>query len=179
MKYYCKCCDYSTNHEGRYSRHTISVKHKNQELDYYIGKDTDDKKDNKKEDNGKKIVCEYCDKEFNYKSSKSMHISGLLCDKLPKSIMDKIHKKQKGKQRKKKIKRKDEKEEKKTVISQNISDSNLGILYLVQPGELIGTDRYKIGYSNSCSLKRVLSYKKGTLYLSIKQLIIQKKLKLN
>ena len=55
-----------------------------------------------------------------------------------------------------------------------------GMLYLIQPAELIGTDRYKIGCSNSPTLDRVRSYRKGSLYLSIKQvknpMVVEKQL---
>ena len=44
-----------------------------------------------------------------------------------------------------------------------------GIVYLVQPVVLIGTNRYKIGYSGQNDLKRVLSYGKGSRYLVIKE----------
>ena len=45
----------------------------------------------------------------------------------------------------------------------------MGIVYLVQPAELVGTNRYKIGCSaDSESLKRIVNgYKKGTRYLHI------------
>lgn len=46
---------------------------------------------------------------------------------------------------------------------------NVGIIYLVQPVVLIGTNRYKIGYSCQNDLKRVLSYGKGSRYLCIKE----------
>lgn len=42
-----------------------------------------------------------------------------------------------------------------------------GIIYLVQPAELIGTNRYKPGFSNSPSLKRFSGYKNGTRYLRV------------
>ena len=45
---------------------------------------------------------------------------------------------------------------------------NKGIIYLVQPKELIGTNRYKIGMSNNPDLERCKNgYKKGTRYLCI------------
>lgn len=44
----------------------------------------------------------------------------------------------------------------------------MGILYLVQPAELVGTNRYKIGCSNKSTLERVKKgYKNGTRYLHI------------
>jgi hypothetical protein len=43
----------------------------------------------------------------------------------------------------------------------------MGLLYLLQPSELIGTNRYKIGCSADSSLKRIQSYRKGTRYLHI------------
>lgn len=43
-----------------------------------------------------------------------------------------------------------------------------GIIYLVQPAELVGTKRYKIGCSKKTTLDRVKNgYKKGTRYLHI------------
>jgi hypothetical protein len=45
---------------------------------------------------------------------------------------------------------------------------NKGIIYLIQPAELIGTNRYKIGMSNNPDLERCKNgYKKGTRYLCI------------
>jgi hypothetical protein len=45
---------------------------------------------------------------------------------------------------------------------------NTGIIYLVQPAELIGTERYKFGCSENTELDRVKKgYKKGTRYLNI------------
>ncbi len=47
-------------------------------------------------------------------------------------------------------------------------ETKLGIIYLVQPVELVGiSNRYKIGMSNKQNLKRCLSYKTGTRYLCI------------
>jgi len=44
----------------------------------------------------------------------------------------------------------------------------MGILYLIQPAELIGTNHYKIGCSSKSSIDRVkYGYKKGTRYLII------------
>lgn len=54
-------------------------------------------------------------------------------------------------------------------------------VYLVQPVELVGTNRYKIGMSSLSNLNRVRSYKNGTRYLCIFEkpnaLAIEKKLK--
>ena len=41
------------------------------------------------------------------------------------------------------------------------------IVYLIQPCELIGTDRYKIGRSSKNDLSRMKGYKNGTRYISI------------
>ena len=44
----------------------------------------------------------------------------------------------------------------------------MGILYLIQPAELVGTDRYKIGCSTKSTLDRVTTgYKKGTKILYV------------
>lgn len=40
-------------------------------------------------------------------------------------------------------------------------------VYLLQPAELVGTNRYKIGMSRIDDLSRVRSYKKGTRYIMI------------
>ena len=42
-----------------------------------------------------------------------------------------------------------------------------GIIYLIQPAELVGTKRYKIGCSKKSNLDRVKTYKKGTRYLLV------------
>ena len=45
---------------------------------------------------------------------------------------------------------------------------NKGIIYLIQPAELLGTNRYKIGCSGKNSLDRCKKgYKIGSRYLSI------------
>lgn len=43
----------------------------------------------------------------------------------------------------------------------------MGILYLLQPCELVGTNRYKIGRSSKNDLSRVRSYKNGSRYILI------------
>lgn len=46
--------------------------------------------------------------------------------------------------------------------------NNKGIIYFVQPAELVGTDRYKIGCSKKPKLDRCKNgYRNGTRYLSI------------
>lgn len=46
--------------------------------------------------------------------------------------------------------------------------SNNGIIYLIQPAELLGTQRYKIGASQYTDLRRVKNgYKNGTKYILI------------
>ena len=44
---------------------------------------------------------------------------------------------------------------------------NEGIIYLVQPAELIGTDRYKIGYSANKDLSRLKAYRKGLRHICV------------
>ena len=47
-----------------------------------------------------------------------------------------------------------------------------GIIYLIQPSELVGTNRYKIGCSKDASLNRCINgYKKGTRYITIMECI--------
>lgn len=57
-----------------------------------------------------------------------------------------------------------------------------GIVYLIQPLELVGTDRYKIGISNNNNLDRCKNgYKKGSRYLCIFEcnnpIILEQKIK--
>lgn len=41
----------------------------------------------------------------------------------------------------------------------------MGYIYLLQPAELVGTDRYKIGISSKDNLNRLRSYGCGTRYI--------------
>lgn len=45
--------------------------------------------------------------------------------------------------------------------------NNKGIVYLIQPAELVGTNRYKVGCSDSPTLQHVNSYKKGSRFIHI------------
>ena len=49
----------------------------------------------------------------------------------------------------------------------NIKKNINGIIYLIQPSELVGTNRYKIGMSKNPNLDRCKSYKLGSRYLCI------------
>jgi len=57
-----------------------------------------------------------------------------------------------------------------------------GIIYLIQPAELVGTKRYKIGCSSKNNLERCRNgYKKGTRFMDIRDamthFLLKKKLK--
>ena len=56
----------------------------------------------------------------------------------------------------------------------------MGIVYLIQPAELISTNRYKIGMSSLDNLSRLKAYKRGTRHLCIFEcddaLIVERKL---
>jgi hypothetical protein len=43
----------------------------------------------------------------------------------------------------------------------------MGTLYFIQPAELVGTKRYKIGCSATNDMVRCKSYRKGTRYLMV------------
>jgi hypothetical protein len=43
----------------------------------------------------------------------------------------------------------------------------MAIVYFIQPSELVGTDRYKIGRSAKDDLSRMKGYKNGSRYLAI------------
>lgn len=50
-------------------------------------------------------------------------------------------------------------------------DDITGIVYLIQPAELVGTNRYKIGCSRDTNLSRLINgYKKGSRYIIIREL---------
>ena len=60
---------------------------------------------------------------------------------------------------------------------------NKGIVYLIQPAELVGTNRYKFGCSSNPDLERCRNgYKKGSRYLCIMEciepFILEKKIKI-
>lgn len=46
---------------------------------------------------------------------------------------------------------------------------NIGIVYFIQPSELVGTNRYKIGCSKQNNLNRCRSYRKGSRYICIQE----------
>jgi hypothetical protein len=48
---------------------------------------------------------------------------------------------------------------------------NVGIIYLIQPAELLGTSRYKVGCSKKNTLDRCRSYKKGSRYIAILEVV--------
>ena len=56
-----------------------------------------------------------------------------------------------------------------------------GIVYLIQPSELVGTERYKLGCSGKSCTQRLSAYKKGTRVLCVnlvkKPFFVEKKLK--
>jgi hypothetical protein len=57
-----------------------------------------------------------------------------------------------------------------TDITKHLALPAKGIIYLIQPVELIGTNRYKIGFSSKCTLERcVTGYKKGSRYINIQE----------
>lgn len=50
--------------------------------------------------------------------------------------------------------------------------ANKGIIYLIQPAELVGTNRYKIGCSGNTQLNRCHNgYKNGSRYLHISECV--------
>ena len=57
------------------------------------------------------------------------------------------------------------------TISHNNNNNNKimanGIIYLIQPEELIGTDLYKIGISSKNNISRINSYKKNTIIIYV------------
>ena len=53
-------------------------------------------------------------------------------------------------------------------IYEHFMINDKGLLYLIQPAELVGTQRYKIGYSKNNDLTKFRKdYKKGSRFLDI------------
>jgi len=48
-----------------------------------------------------------------------------------------------------------------------MTSSNMGLLYFIQPAELVGTTRYKIGRSSKNDLSRLRAYRVGTRMILI------------
>lgn len=60
-------------------------------------------------------------------------------------------------------------------------ETNVGIVYLIQPSQLIGTQRYKIGCSRDVNMVRCVAYNKGTRYIYTAEcnepFVVEKKIK--
>ena len=104
-----------------------------------------------------KFSCEYCNKQFSHKDSRYKHIK--TCKK------------------KKEYDEKKKETESNIVINEttnstidepcNDNKPKKGIVYFIQPSELVGTDRYKVGCSSNNSLERLKSYRKGTRIIAV------------
>jgi hypothetical protein len=104
-----------------------------------------------------KFSCEYCNKQFSHKDSRYKHIK--TCKK------------------KKEYDEKKKETESNIVINEttnstidepcNDNKPKKGIVYFIQPHELVGTDRYKVGCSSNNSLERLKSYRKGTRIIAV------------
>jgi 2-phosphoglycerate kinase len=67
----------------------------------------------------------------------------------------------------------------KTRLINLVPSPTKGIIYLIQPVELIGTGRYKIGHSSKISLDRCLNgYNRGSRYINIQETAVAMCIKL-
>lgn len=64
-KYYCKICDFHTSHKGSWNRHTLTAKHKKNEVQELQGNPLVKKT--------RKYICRFCEKNFKTKSGKWKH----------------------------------------------------------------------------------------------------------
>lgn len=105
-----------------------------------------------------KFSCQYCNKAFTHEKSRFKHF------KTCKTKKECEERKEKEEEEKKE-------DEENTIIktitfemNKNKVSTNIkkGIVYLVQPEELIGTNRYKVGCSSKASIERLKTYKKGS-----------------
>ena len=119
-----------------------------------------------------KYICKFCNKKFDTKQKASYH-----------------RKKCKNKMLLTKPKEPDFIETIKNIEEEinnkpihpikNIKKNINGIIYLIQPSELVGTNRYKIGMSKNPNLDRCKSYKLGSRYLCIMECTEPSVLELN
>ena len=115
----------------------------------------------------KKFSCNKCNKSFTRKDNMKHHMENI-CKK--PAQLDKVEKMQcEILELKEKLKEvniiKNISESNNTV---NIKINNNGIIYFIQPSELVGTNRFKIGCSKNPSLDRCnKGYRKGSRYICI------------
>lgn len=112
--------------------------------------------------------CKICNKVFNNRFKKCYHQKN--CKHIKPDEPDFI-----------KTKKNIEKEINNKPIPpiKTIKKNSNGIIYLIQPSELVGTNRYKIGMSKNPNLDRCKSYKKGSRYLCIMECTEPSVLELN
>jgi hypothetical protein len=98
-------------------------------------------------------VCEYCKKKLSCMKSKKRHLK--IC---------KIKKEYDKKKEEENNSNNEVNETTNSTIYTSCDDNipKKGIVYFIQPHELVGTDRYKIGCSSNNSLERLKAYRKGT-----------------
>ena len=79
IKYYCECCQYSTNRKQNYDRHL----HSNRQLKMNpnvskmypnVSKCIQNEQSNEKIVERKRFICKYCNKSFKYSQGLSKHI---------------------------------------------------------------------------------------------------------
>lgn len=102
-------------------------------------------------------------KKFHDKIEKEIGYKCKLCNKVFDNRFKKCYHQKNCKPAKPDCNIKNETSSPKKIVKIN---SN-GIIYLIQPSELVGTNRYKIGMSNNPNLDRCKTYKKGSRYLCI------------
>src|SRR5210317_204109 len=123
-----------------------------------------------------RFACEYCFKKFKHKDSRCKHLkicktkkefdakslsaatSNTSNNVASLQIADTINNTNNQTQR-------NEVNENTNSTIYTSCDDNIpkkGIVYFIQPHELVGTDRYKIGCSSNNSLERLKAYRKGT-----------------
>ena len=192
----CEDCNREFNLKCNFARHLSSNKSciKSSDKEKKIDIDTDidiniddndldnlikqrEKKYNKlyrlKNKNVGECTCPYCDYKFTRKDSLNKHLNERC------KIFNKLSQ-QKQELDEKIIKLKKEKNKQRqspvpapapapvpAPAPAPVPVSNKGIIYLIQPAELLGTNRFKIGCSTKSDLSRCNSYKRGSRYICI------------
>ena len=75
-KYYCECCEYSTNDKTKYNRHLLTKRHEKLSNSYPNVSKMYPNVSKKREKNSEMAAypCKYCGKVFKYRTGVSKHI---------------------------------------------------------------------------------------------------------
>ena len=181
--YECKVCTYITNEKSNMDRHVNSKKHiKKNGLHLSLQKDKLQIHDNK-------LMCKFCNHDFSRMYSLSRHYKTCNIKNEKKIYEEHIKATNNIKNNEEKVLSVDQLNDnkiqnficnycdttfqKETILLEHCEvcvkkNNKMGIIYLIQPAELLTTNRFKIGCSKKNSLDRCKNgYKLGSRYMCI------------